>query len=513
MAAAVKLTEAEALALVAALEDMVGTPALTTALVNSIGVEKAFSMIEFRKPVKLTKAETVALVKAIVPLIPGATLKAKIAAVLKAARPCFATAERFKEVTAYVVARLKAYAANPSQTGGGSNSSLPAIVSKFLVFWIPANCWAQNGEKRLLEYVDACGAAGVNFGMEMAQVRAEEPAFTSEANLAESIRLWRVALDRCRKWNIWCLTSVLNNNSHIQKYDTVQTYTFTKVWDKALRLLAAVKDAGPANQIVQPCAETQTADGKKWEDECVKQLSGFEIAYNGSGGRPKTKPAKFTRIAYHPQKTSEKVPAGSLAVSDCGSIILQLHSGYAGAAKPDTLKAWVQHCRDCGAIAAGDYAFKYDGEPDVAAIKALAEAAAKINGDSVEAPSGDDVDLSKAVWHGPDGSGAVVCETVSNISTDGKQFRYEPSKGTDAWEPHTGAKNVNQYSCFFVMRNGVWTGGKFDYSTYSRKTRPLDNIRAGYTGGVIPNAGEEVRFCLMDLNGKKRTNAPGVIWK
>ena len=53
--------------------------------------------------VKLTEAETVALVKAIVPLIPGATLKAKIAAVIKAARPCFDTEARYKEVTAYVV--------------------------------------------------------------------------------------------------------------------------------------------------------------------------------------------------------------------------------------------------------------------------------------------------------------------------------------------------------------------------------------------------------------------------
>ena len=125
MAAAVKLTEAEALALVAALENLVGTEEIAKAVSLALPADKGIALVLRREPVKLTKAETVALVKAIVPLIPGATLKAKIAVVLKAARPCFDSAERFNEVTAYVVARLKAYAA-----GDASQPSLS----------VPAEC-------------------------------------------------------------------------------------------------------------------------------------------------------------------------------------------------------------------------------------------------------------------------------------------------------------------------------------------------------------------------------------
>ena len=123
-----------------------------------------------------------------------------------------------------------------------------------------------------------------------------------------------------------------------------------------------------------------------------------------------------------------------------------------------------------------------------------------------------DIDLSTAVWHGPNGSKAKVTETLSNLKIDSKQISYSISKGTDSWEPHTGAKNVNQYSCFFVFRDGRFQGGKFDWSTYSRKTRPLDNIKTGYTGGIVPRTGEDVWFCFMDLGGTKRTNCEKVKW-
>ena len=106
-----------------------------------------------------------------------------------------------------------------------------------------------------------------------------------------------------------------------------------------------------------------------------------------------------------------------------------------------------------------------------------------------------------------------MTETLSNLTFDGKEFRYRQSAGTAKWTPRTGAKNVNQYACFFVRRNGVWTGGKFDWSDENRNSRERKNIDGGYTGGIVPRAGEEVRFCLTDLNCKKRTNAPGVVWK
>ena len=50
---------------------------------------------------------------------------------------------------------------------------------------------------------------------------------------------------------------------------------------------------------------------------------------------------------------------------------------------------------------------------------------------------------------------------TKQVTLDGNAFRYRQSAGTAKWTPRTGAKNVNQYACFFVKRGGVWTGGKF----------------------------------------------------
>ena len=130
-----------------------------------------------------------------------------------------------------------------------------------------------------------------------------------------------------------------------------------------------------------------------------------------------------------------------------------------------------------------------------------------------EDPPSDDIDLSAARWHGPNGGRAAVTESLENLKIDSHKISYTLSKGTEGWQPHNAAqKNCNQYACFFVLRDGLFQGGKFDWSTYSRKTRELKNIRGGYTGGIVPNSGETVWFCFMDLNGKNRTNCQAVQW-
>lgn len=135
---------------------------------------------------------------------------------------------------------------------------------------------------------------------------------------------------------------------------------------------------------------------------------------------------------------------------------------------------------------------------------------------SGSAPSASDpfIDTGKAKWIGPNGSKARVSAGLSNLTMDGKAFRYSPDKATEAWEPHQGEKNVNQYACAFFWRNGKWTGGKFDFSTFSRKSRPVGNLENGYIKGILPIiAGEKVGFCLLDLDCQNITVCPTVEWK
>ena len=244
-------------------------------------------------------------------------------------------------------------------------AAAPVLGKKFEVIWIPANFWGSQGEARMLEYIDACAEEGCHIGIEMAGWGDGSNVFVDDKTLNECIRLYKVAVLRCRVRGIFMFNSILNNNSHINKWGNKHPYTFTSVWPKALKLLACVKDLGPANQYIQPCAETQTSDGKQWEQTVRQALPGWDLVYGGEGGHA-TKPGSgFKFFANHPCDKGTKVPKGCLAVSDCGTIIQQLHAGISGPAHKDTLHKWIEFTKSCGAIAAGDYAFKYVGPADV----------------------------------------------------------------------------------------------------------------------------------------------------
>jgi len=128
--------------------------------------------------------------------------------------------------------------------------------------------------------------------------------------------------------------------------------------------------------------------------------------------------------------------------------------------------------------------------------------------------SSNDIDLSKAIWHGVNGAGAKVSETMSSINYIDDKIHYVISPGTADWRPiNAQEKDCNQYGCYFVHRNGQYMGGKFEWSTYSRKFRTDHNIRSGKAGGIKPFKGETVWICFTDLNGKNRTNALHITWK
>jgi hypothetical protein len=499
----IKLTRTEALDLVDALVDLVGAERLAPVIFAALPFDKATELTVNRNAVALTKAETAALVKAVVPLIPGATLKAKIAAVLKAARPCFSTAERFKEVTAYVVDRLKAYAA-------GDSIPVAPAGDGFLRFYGRVNLWCAAGEDELKKDISVCAKHGVGYTIEMAGWRSGETAFDSASNLSNTVNLYGKLVEWCKAAKIPLLVSITNWNVTQTKYGN-KGRPFASIVPTAKKLAETVLACGGQDLVyVQPVAETgNDADAKAFEKWCGALFAGWKLVYNG-GSRPSKPAYGWPHFAYHPNTVADGGKAGGISVSDTGTIIKQLAADGTldGPGDPAKIAAWFAKCKAAGAIGAGYYAFLRE-KHDAAAIRACAAPAAVAQ--PVE--SGEDVDLSKAVWHGPDGRGCAVTETVSGLTFDGKAFRYSPSKGTEAWEPHSGEKNCNQYACFFVKRNGVWAGGKFDWSTYSRKSRDRKNIDGGYTGGIVPKAGEEVRFCLTDLNMKRRTNAPGVKWK
>lgn len=139
MAAPVKLTKAEGVALVAALEKRVGYDALAFALVGAIGAERAGKLIA-EKQGRISKAETVALVKAVIPLVPGDTLKAKIKLAIAALRRAIPDKARQDAILAYVVQRIKEWKNPPA------SAAIPAWDA-----CTRASCWrGANAANRMM---------------------------------------------------------------------------------------------------------------------------------------------------------------------------------------------------------------------------------------------------------------------------------------------------------------------------------------------------------------------------
>lgn len=502
MAAPVKLTVSEGVALAMELADVVGYNQLLTVLTATLGVQRALALAEDHTG-RITKTETAALVKAILPLVPGDTLKAKIKLAIAALRRAIPDKARQDAILAYVVQRIKDYKAPPPVA--------PVVNDGFLRFYGRVNLWCAGGEAELRKDVSLCASLGVGYHIEMAGWRSGETAYDSAANLAKTVTMYDKLVEWCKAARIPLFVSITNWNVTQTKYGNTGR-PFASIVPTAKKLAETVLACGGQELVyVQPVAETNTKDkaATDFEKWCGNLFAGWKLVYNG-GSRPSKPAYGWPHFAYHPNGTADGGKRGGITISDTGTIIKQLAADGTldGPGDPAKIAAWFAKCKASGAIGAGYYAFKRE-KHDAPAIRACGAPAA-----AQAAPeTGDDVDLSKAVWHGPDGRGAKVTETLYNLTFDGKAFRYRQSAGTAKWTPRAGEKNVNQYACFFVKRNGVWAGGKFDWSSETRNSRERTNIDDGYTGGIRPVAGEEVRFCLMDLNGTKRTNAPKATWK
>ena len=139
MAAPVKLTVSEGVALAMELADVVGYDQLLTVMAATIGVQRALALAEDHTG-RITKTETAALVKAILPLVPGDTLKAKIKLAIAALRRAIPDKTRQDAILAYVVQRIKEWKNPPA------SAAIPAWDA-----CTRASCWrGANAANRMM---------------------------------------------------------------------------------------------------------------------------------------------------------------------------------------------------------------------------------------------------------------------------------------------------------------------------------------------------------------------------
>ena len=134
------------------------------------------------------------------------------------------------------------------------------------------------------------------------------------------------------------------------------------------------KDVSEANSVLSDAAKRKEYDEVRKLYASGAYRGGFGGPGGFGGGRPGGVPGGFAYRAWHPFKISDKIPGDAIAVSDTGSIIVQLGVGLDGPAKPDVLEGWAKHVRAQGCPVCCYYAFKFDGH-DKAGIEALGRAA------------------------------------------------------------------------------------------------------------------------------------------
>ena len=224
-----------------------------------------------------------------------------------------------------------------------------------------------------LNLMQECGVSG--YMIEMASWgRYSECEAWSEEWIALIESHYRHLVKNCRRRKLWLFVSVVNDNMGKGKYGDTGP-KLEVVYDSATKLIEIIKKYGSKGVIVQPVAETQTSAGRRFEEDCKRELEGFTLVYNGNGGHPKQAPAGYDFRATHPSHIVSSVENDALVISDHGVIIreLSIDGGLESKGDPRKIAEWVNRLKNQGIAVVGYYAFKYpDFDPN--AIRALGDA-------------------------------------------------------------------------------------------------------------------------------------------
>lgn len=509
-----KLTQAEIGKLIAAAEKLIPAEKLVPALVEAIGPVRAAKLVLTRRAIPWTKADTEAVALELYPLIPGANAKAKRRNLTAALKPCFATAARYEEVMRYALEKVTEWL--DGEPADGVSSAYPSGGT--VCGYGPVNNHWKIPDQTIRKILDRMQAKNVRAYKVESVGHASEDVLGKPDLLAQMKAKTLFSKAECAKRGIVYHVTLFNDNAGKNTWKNQGPSLGDRLPQCKAFIDWFAANVDPAGTFVVIVGETRTSAGKELEKYGARVLkaAGFK-AGNNNGSRPQATtsfggfPTDF--FEYHPTKTSDWPKSKAAHVtSDTGAILAQLNHGgnVYGLGNPAAVSAW----RAAGVAKGFAFVIYYGfdvAEYDEASIDAMSPGPAAA---SPQPAADGDVDLSAAVWHGaPNGSKAKVLHgTLSNLTINSTEIRYSIDKVTDSWEPHRGSKQTNQCACFFVRRNGVLVGGRFDDSTWSRKSRELKNIRGKYTGGIVPVSGEDVWFCFTDVGGTVRTNCSKVTW-
>lgn len=515
----IKLTVAEGLALIDAIERELGTVPLTAALIMALGPVKATTLITERKGVRLTKEEVVALVKAIYPLVPGATVKDKLVWIVRMAKPAFATQERYLAVIRYVKERIKLFAAG-QEYDGGTSPGVPAPGG--VPSWdacTRASCWnGSNAQQRMMNMLST-GMPESTFDLYLGWMVGLgcNVAHVFMANLADGPH----AAPGCsiygegKQWSWKRNAAVIAHfNARIDKICARMAYVpWLMADDSSLYAAAAASNpekyaedlaaAGVFRRASFVCLGLEM--NEYWKSDAVvarfaaavrRHYSGKIATHHSSGQWTYAKHGDLVMYQINPGASPSKIAAEIKKVRAATGKPVCMFEMERHPASDAQLKA----AHDAEAFSTGNW----NGTSAALFLPASIPAPAPLAVDSILP--------SQVRWLGPNYRSAKVTKQLTSASISGNHLNFKLASPL-GW-PKSGSKNVDGIGFLIRKIGGEYVGGKVEWCVSSRGWYDIKtNVEDGYNGSTMPKSGETV-WCGIGhpVVTSECTNLPKVVW-
>ena len=525
----IKLTVAEGLALVNALATGIGTVPLAAAIVAALGPEKAATLITERKGVRLTKEEVVELVKAVYPLIPGATTKDKLIWVVRTAEPAFATQERYLEVIRYVKERIKLFAAGLEYEPGAGGTA-PAVTDRpsldahpyTISGYGPVNAWWKMDDALLVKILTRMQQKNVRVFVVEAMGNAGEDVLGIPAKMAIVKQKYLLVAKTCDRLGLWFNPIDFNDNAGNGNYSNGGVKLEKRIAPAKEFIEWQAQQGYQHCTFVTPMAETQTSAGRTLQAYAAKVLgaAGFRLCTN-DGARPQSNASWSQEFCYHNVSTTDWPKSNrAYVLSDTGTAIRakrrsklrQLSGGNLnGPGQADALRKWLADGIARKQKIVAFYEFQYN-QYNEAAIDALAAPTGAGSGTSdVPVPAGA-ILPSQVRWLGPNFKNAKVTRQMVSASISGNHLNFKLASPLN-W-PKSGSKNVDGIGFLIRKLGSEYVGGKVEWCVSSRGWYDIrTNVEDGYNGSTMPKSGESV-WCGIGhpSNTSECTTLLKVVW-
>lgn len=511
MAASFKLTVPEVLALLESLREHLGYAGAVAALVDAAGVEKATKLLRLEKGVRITKVETLALIKAIYARLPGGTEKEKILLALKEAREAFPEAARFKEAMAYVMAKIDEFIENGVPSAGDASAELPKIgAGKTITGWGPVNHFWKMADAAIIDGLAYMQSCNVRFFPFEAIGNAGEDVLGNPAKLELAKSRYLLGQAECRKRGIWFAPILFNDNAGDGDYQNGGVKL-----EKRMAQAKAFIDWVSANgdktvSSITVVSEIQTDAGRQLEAYGLSKLAGFRLDYNGNG-QPASKPSAYSGLlCYHVCDVGRWPSASSIWMNDCGPAIRAMNANgdLNGVGNPAAIEKKKDEAVARGQCVFAIYGFQVDGF-DKPAIEALSMPSAP------QAHQPEDAwpaELAAVKWlHADVRDWAQTAKMTASVSNGNVNFPYDKANAWPVATSGTG-KDTNANVWAIVLIGGQWVAGTWEWLRKGQTSKPVgcldgskgDHFKVSPLSKWNPKPGE--RFYVM-ASGHARTAA------